>query len=199
MGNTCEEKTKKNDNSPSTEQVLSALAIYETDFQHRDNFMTKEGYTLFFAGLVCNIIPFLLNNYDIDLPPMLHLIFPLIAVCITVYFWFYMISCAARLYAASQTIENMVKLLPKEMQRVSIKDTPFAVSRFAIAPMSLWTPAVMSVALFAVDAAIFLFLIYDYSSEFCGILMCAIWVLLVAIWTAIIFFMKRRYKEKEDS
>ncbi len=182
------------------ENILHALEIYESDFKHRDNYMTKEMYTIFFAGLFCNVIPFILpKSENISLNPALYFVFPAVALFITVYFWFYAMACAARVHATTETIEELMKLLPEKLRRVKLEKTPFAVSSMVTKPMSLWTPAWMCSALFAFDAAMVCILLYDrVLDNACAILLIIIWALIVAVFVLLICMTVNRYKVKKN-
>ncbi len=189
---------QKQTNEPaSTEQALTALGIYESNWQHRDQFTVKEMYTLFYAAVVCNVIPFIMPEATIQFRPGFLLLFPMVASLLTVFFWVYMKACAVRMTAASLTVKKMMDCLPDELRRVEIKNiTQLSQFWWARNPMSLWAPAGMCAGLSVLDMGVLLVLLFHVVKDIAvrqAICVSLFVGLLVVIWVIYIVLSVRKY------
>ncbi len=107
----------------STEDILSLMNIYLTEWCHLDEHLWRQLYTYFYATLVVLFLPNATIALSIDdLPKLPLIIFPIIAICMAVIFLYVSLAYALRLKAIGDTYMRLIKFLPEKLQRISIAD-----------------------------------------------------------------------------
>ncbi len=132
------------------EQLLKAWELYESHWQHREKTMWKVMFTLFYAILICNGLPFFKNKFNFS---GIAWLFPLIGFVWTYCFRVITLSHGARLEATAKTIDRIRKKLGPICKKVSIEETSFKGSFFAMRHMAKWIPIAMFWALIGVSFA----------------------------------------------
>jgi len=104
----------------TTDELLSLLNFYYTELTHRDKMFYTQIFTYFFACLIVMLLPFaqpLELDFDGKIPA-----YVLIGFGMVLSFAFLLISRAyvVRLEAIGNTCNNLMKMLPKKYQRISI-------------------------------------------------------------------------------
>lgn len=81
---------KQDDNN--TAFTLQMLSIYESEYEHRDNYLSKEVYYAFYATLSCTLAPFLLKTAINDFGEF-KMLFPIAGIGLSIYFLILSLSC----------------------------------------------------------------------------------------------------------
>ncbi len=108
----------------SNDEIFKAMNIYLTEWIHRDKHMWSQTYKFFFASLVVMFLPNLTNKLGFSIPVSLnkHYVFPILGLVLSFAFFYVSIGYAKRLRACGKTYNNLIHMLPKKLQRVSIHE-----------------------------------------------------------------------------
>ena len=122
----------KRDNNPKndysckkidTEDILTLMNIYLTEWCHRDQLLWKQVYAFFYVTLIVLFLPNLTTFIGIDLPSNFpSFVFPAIAFFMSIVFLIVSIGYAMRLQASSESYRRVMTCLPDCLQRTSIND-----------------------------------------------------------------------------
>ncbi len=104
----------------STDQLISLLAIYEAEFECRENAFFSRLFGLFYASLIIMVCPFIsIGEIKIDLPNVSSCFFIILGMlCETISFVISIIH-GDRLRKSSATYKKILKMLPKKYRRIS--------------------------------------------------------------------------------
>lgn len=106
----------------STDQLLSLMELYLSEWQHRDNLFFKEIFTYFFSSLVVMILPFA-DIWNLHFPKEIpQWLFPAIGMLMAVAFFIVSNGYIARLKALSDPYQKLIDKLPPELRREKVKD-----------------------------------------------------------------------------
>lgn len=114
----------------NTDSIISLMNIYLQEFIHRDKHMWSQNYRFFFASLTIMLLPNLTERLGIAIPQFFSSyvwLFPLMGIIIAIVFLYVSLGLAKRFQASSQTYNKIIKLLPEELQRESIKNMPIKI------------------------------------------------------------------------
>ena len=104
----------------TTEQLLSLMNLYYSEWQHRDSLMWKKMCTFFFAVFIVILLPFA-NIWDISLATKIpNYIFPITGILISFVFLHICMQYAERLSKIGETYRALIELLPEDYRRKSI-------------------------------------------------------------------------------
>ena len=104
----------------TTEELLSLMNIYYTEWSHRDSLMRKQVCTFFFAVFIIILLPFI-KIWDITLADIIpHVLFPIAGIALSFVFLYITIQYANRLSKSSETCRELIERLPEEFKRKSI-------------------------------------------------------------------------------
>lgn len=118
-------QTQKYNND--TAIIIQAMDHYLQEYIHRDNHMWSQNYKFFFSSLIVMLLPNLTERFGISLPEKLTTydwIFPAVGIILSFVFLYVSLGLARRFNAVSITYNNLIDLLPTELQRTSIKNMP---------------------------------------------------------------------------
>ncbi len=115
----------KNNNRLSTDQLISLLNIYETEWQHRDNQFWSQVFKLFYLSIFIIALPLLSSGLGIKLPLISRLIFPITGIFATVFSYYVSICYALRLKVTRDTVHELIKCLPPAYQLRKVSDIKY--------------------------------------------------------------------------
>lgn len=150
---------RKESNNVSLDQLINLLSVYNAEWSHRDKIMWSISFRLFIAALTVIILPYLAVVHKVELP-IDEWWFPLLGVLFAIYFLIVSLSYAVRLSAAGDSVANINKLLPSELQRerVAEQNIPLVKKRlnsiFNIR-IAYWAPVIMFVLLLFLAILVF--------------------------------------------
>ena len=113
-----------------TEIIIQAMDHYLQEYIHRDTHMWSQNYKFFFSALIVILLPNLTDYLGISLPEKLAThswIFPSIGIILSFVFLYVSLGLARRFTSVSETYNYLIKQLPSELQRKSIKDMPIKI------------------------------------------------------------------------
>lgn len=112
--------------SSDYDTTISLLNIYLSEWIQRDQIIWSQIFKFFYAILIIILLPNLALHFDLVLPNNLPiLVFRLIGFFLSFIFLYISLGYAIRLQAISDTYRDIIKTLPTEYQRKSIKDIKF--------------------------------------------------------------------------
>ena len=116
----CPENNKKLYEIQTTEELLSLMNIYYTEWSHRDSLMWKQVCTFFFAAFVVILLPFG-EFMDTSLTEVIpDFVFPITGIVLSLIFLYITIQYAHRLSKSSDTCRELIEHLPEEFRRKKI-------------------------------------------------------------------------------
>lgn len=106
----------------NTDQLLTLMEIYLSEWQHRDNLFFKEIFTYFFSSLVIMILPFA-DIWGLHLPEALPTwLFPGIGMVMAIAFFIISSGYIARFKALNDPYQALINKLPPSYRRKTIKE-----------------------------------------------------------------------------
>ncbi len=121
----------------SVDDVLCLLNIYLSEWEHRDELLWKQVFKYFYVIVIVLFLPNIASFLQIELPKFPKVIFPLAALILAFVFLYVSIGYAKRLEASGETYQNLLNLLPKELQRISLSDSKIKCGKFFARRMSV--------------------------------------------------------------
>ncbi len=152
--------------SRPTDDVLKTLAIIESEYEHRDNFALKELYTVFYATVVCDVIPFIYIANGLEKYSYLNIVFPIIGLLFTVYFILLSMAYATRLDVTCQTIRKLNEQLPENLRRISIQNNKETNHWYERRMIASWSPKCMAFILILLDVSVFVIVLAERNNWF---------------------------------
>ena len=143
----------------NTDQIISLMEIYLTEWAHRDELLWTQVFQYFYATLIVIVLPNIAAFIGIVLPQINTKLFPIIGMVMALVFLYVGLGYAIRLRASSRTYEKMMGLLgSEEYARISIRDkSKIKLGYLFAAPMATVLVVTMFIALETV--AIFLLVV----------------------------------------
>ena len=118
----CPNNKKKSYEIETTEELLSLMNIYLTEWSHRDSLMWKQICTFFFATFIVISLPFG-EIWKIALTEIIpNFVFPITGIVLSLIFLYITIQYAHRLSKISDTCRELIEYLPEEFQRRKLYD-----------------------------------------------------------------------------
>lgn len=111
--------------SSDYDTTISLLNVYLAEWIHRDQIIWSQTFKFFYAILIIILLPNLALHFDLALPNLPIFIFRIIGLFLSLLFLYISLGYAIRLQAISDTYRDIIKTLPQEYQRKSIKDIKF--------------------------------------------------------------------------
>lgn len=104
----------------TTDQLLSLMNIYYSEWAHRDSLMWKQITTFFFAIFIIILLPYA-KIWEISLSDKIpNYVFPIVGILLNFVFLYVSMQYAKRLSKISQTYRELIELLPQDLQRKKI-------------------------------------------------------------------------------
>lgn len=112
--------------SSDYDTTISLLNLYLNEWIRRDQILWSQIFKFFYAILIIILLPNLALHFDLVLPNNFPiLIFRLIGFFLSFLFLYIALGYTIRLQAIGDTYSEIIKTLPLEYQRISIKDIKF--------------------------------------------------------------------------
>ena len=106
----------------TTDNILSLMDTYLKEWCHRDELLWKQIYTYFYATLLVLFLPNLTAFIGINLPKFPSIVFPSVALIMSIVFLYVSIGYTKRLAAIGDTYQQIIGFLPSDLRRISITD-----------------------------------------------------------------------------
>ena len=103
------------------ENVIELMNLYLSEWEHRNEMLWVQVFKHFYATLTVMFLPNIASFLRIDLPNFPSIVFPIVALLLSILFLYVSVGYAKRLEASSKTYMRLMKLLPKKLRRISIK------------------------------------------------------------------------------
>ena len=137
----------------TTDQLLSLMNLYFSEWTHRDSIMWKQIFTFFFAIFVIVLLPFA-NIWDVALVgPLPPVLFPIVGLVLTLIFLYVSLGYARRLSKVGESYRELIEHIPKEYQRNSIYSKEKITKRKQLA---YTIPVIMFICLILFEIVIFI-------------------------------------------
>lgn len=115
---------KEKDNL-STNQIISLMSIYLSEWEHRDNILWSQVFKMFYANLMVIILPNAADFLGISLPTINNDVFPIIGMVMAIVFLYIGLGYVYRLKASGLTYAKVMNLLGDTLyQRTSLRSIP---------------------------------------------------------------------------
>lgn len=138
-------------NEISINHVIELMNIYLSEWEHRDELLWKQVFKYFYATLVVLFLPNLASFLGIDLPNFPKILFPIVALVLSLVFLYVSIGYSKRLEASGDTYQKLMDLLPEELRRVSVSDPRIKFGKFFSRRMSVIICILMFFGLFCLS------------------------------------------------
>ena len=104
-------------NINDTNELLTLIDIYLSEWSHRDSSLWKQVFTYFFSILVVSTLPFT-KIWGIDFDSLIpKWIYPIIGLALSVLFFIISTGYAVRLEAVGNIYKDLIKMLPQKYRR----------------------------------------------------------------------------------
>lgn len=119
------------------ENVIELMSVYLSEWEHRDEMLWKQVFKYFYATLVVLFLPNLASFLGIDLPNFPKILFPSVALILSLVFLYVSIGYAKRLEASSKTYQKLINLFPDDLRRVPLTNPSIKFGKFFSKRMSI--------------------------------------------------------------
>ena len=137
--------------------VVALMNVYLDEWMHRDELLWTQAFKYFYATLVVLFLPNLAEFLQIDLPKFPVLLFPIIALVLSIVFLYVTIGYCKRLEASGKTYQKLINYLPNELQRVPLDDPSIRYGKFLSYPMSVILCSLMFAGLILLSITMFIY------------------------------------------
>ena len=107
------------------DQIISILAIYESEWEHRNNTLWSQVFRFFYLSIFIMVLPNITNYLSISLPNIQPKLFPIVGIFSSTISLIFSLSYSKRLEAISETYKKVNNLLPSELQRIKLSDIKY--------------------------------------------------------------------------
>ena len=107
------------------DQLLTLMAIYEHEWEERDNILWKQTFKFFYLSILIMIIPNISEYAHFTIPPISTRLFPIAGIIASTIALYLSLGYAKRLEASSDTYQHLINQLPERYRRVRLKTIPF--------------------------------------------------------------------------
>lgn len=105
------------------EELIALLAVYESEFEHRDKALYSHAYRLFYVSMIIMLCPFIsIGEVSIKLVNVPSLLFIIAGMGCAVFAYIIAIIHADRLSKISKTYRKVNNMLPSQYRRISTID-----------------------------------------------------------------------------
>lgn len=112
---------KKEEQELNKNEIITLMDIYLEEWKHRDSILWAQAFRFFYATLIVMLLPNLTSYLHISLPSNIPVkAFPIIGIVMAIGFLYISLGYSMRLAASSKTYQNIINLLEKTYQRVSV-------------------------------------------------------------------------------
>lgn len=133
------------------EHIIELMNVYLSEWEHRDELLWKQVFKYFYATLVVLFLPNVASFLGIDLPNFPKILFPIVALVLSLVFLYVSIGYSKRLEASGNTYQQLMNLLPEELRRVSVSNPNIKFGKFFSRRMSVVICVLMFFGLFCLS------------------------------------------------
>ena len=119
------------------EHFLSLLDIYLSEWSHRSEVMWRQVFYYFYATMIVLFLPNLAAFIGIVLPDFPELLFPLLGLVLSFAFLYISLGLALRIDASVRSYNKLIKLLPVELQKITVESSEIKYGKFFSRRMSI--------------------------------------------------------------
>lgn len=119
------------------EHFLSLLDIYLSEWSHRSEVMWRQVFYYFYATMIVLFLPNLAAFIGIVLPHFPELLFPLLGLVLSFAFLYISLGLALRIDASVRSYNKLIKLLPVELQKITVESSEIKYGKFFSRRMSI--------------------------------------------------------------
>ncbi len=141
----------------SISDVVALMDVYLNEWMHRDELLWAQTFKYFYATLVVLFLPNLAKFFQIDLPKFPVLLFPIIALVLSIVFLYVTIGYCKRLEASGKTYQKLINYLPNELQRIPLNDQSIRHGKILSHPMSVILCSLMFAGLILLSIIMFIY------------------------------------------
>lgn len=143
------------------EHVLELMNIYLSEWEQRDELLWQQVFKFFYATLIVSLLPNLASHFQIDLSGFPEILFPIVALFLSVVSIYMSIGYSKRLEASGKTYQKLIDLLPNELRRISISDPNIKYGKFFKYRMSITVSSLMFFALACLSIVMIIYHLKD--------------------------------------
>lgn len=96
----------------TTDQLITLLDIYESEWQHRNNLLWSQVFKLFYFSVFITALPIISGGLGFNMPKVSSLIFPITGIIAAIFSYYMAISYALRLSVTRDSINKILGFLP---------------------------------------------------------------------------------------
>lgn len=104
------------------DNIISLLAIYESEWEHRNNMLWSQLFKFFYLSLLIMILPNITASLSIAIPNIPGIIFPIVGILVATFSYVLSLSYSKRLEACSKTYQNIINMLPPPYRRINLEN-----------------------------------------------------------------------------
>lgn len=119
------------------EHFLSLLDIYLSEWSHRSEVMWRQVFYYFYATIIVLFLPNLAAFIGIVSPDFPELLFPLLRLVLSFAFLYISLGLALRIDASVRSYNKLIKLLPVELQKITVESSEIKYGKFFSRRMSI--------------------------------------------------------------
>lgn len=138
----------------STDQIISLLDIYESEWQHRNNLLWSQVFKLFYFSIFIIALPLISGGLGFSIPNGLILLFPIAGIIAALFSLYMATSYALRLTVTRDSINKLLNHLPPNYRIKKL--TTIKYGKYFMKRHTLIIPFV----LFAVEVLLAIVIIY---------------------------------------
>ena len=132
----------------STQDILSLMDIYLSEWCHRQDDFFKLVFRYFYVDVLVLFLPNISSYMGIDLPKIPAVIFPCVSAALSLLFMYATIGDHKRIEASAKTYQKLIDLLPENLRRASIFSAEIKHGKFFPGYMNLTVSCGMFISAF---------------------------------------------------
>ena len=131
----------------TVDNILDLMNIYWAEWCARNETLWNQVFKYFYATLIVLFLPNISTFIGIALPVVPSVLFPAVALIMSLVFLYVSLGFAKRLEAIAKTYQNLINLLPPELRRIPMSSPEISMGKFYNKPLSYITSYLMFIAL----------------------------------------------------
>lgn len=109
----------------NTDQLIALLAVYEKEWEERDNILWKQSFRFFYLSIFIMIIPNISDHLSLKLPSISPKTFPIVGIISATISLYLSFGYAKRLVASGDTYMKLINKLPYPYRRIRLVKIKF--------------------------------------------------------------------------
>ena len=111
-----------NEKNLTNAEIISLYAVYESEWEHRNNILWVQTFRFFFISIFVMVLPNISSYLSIKLPVLPTKLFSVLGIIISTISYVISLSYGKRLQAISKSLTNLNNFLPHEYRRVRLEN-----------------------------------------------------------------------------